>query len=102
MSSKLREKTRRTNGTSLQSIITDVNPVLRGWYRYFRHSQLHTFRRVDGWVRMRLRSILRRREKKRGRGRGSNHHKWPNRFFGERGLFSLERAHVSLCQSAPQ
>ncbi len=47
-----------------------------------------TFRTQDSWVRMRLRSILRRNQGKRGRGRGSDHQRWPNVFFAERGLFS--------------
>ena len=49
----------------------------------------NTFPRLDGWVRMRIRSILRKRLGLRGRGRGSDHQRWPNAFFGERGLFSF-------------
>ena len=41
-------------------MIADVNLTLRGWYGYFQHSYRPTFRMVDGWVRRRLRSILRR------------------------------------------
>ena len=28
-----------------------------------------------------------------------DHQRWPNAFFAELGLFSLERAHLSVCQS---
>ena len=41
---------------------------------------------------MRLRSLLRYRERRRGRGRGTDHHRWPNAFFAEQGLFSLVAA----------
>jgi hypothetical protein len=41
-------------------VIADVNLTLRRWYGYFQHSYRPTFRMVDGWVRRRLRSILRR------------------------------------------
>ena len=40
---------------------------------------------LDGWIRMRLRSILRKRQGKQGRGRGSDHHRWPNTFFANMG-----------------
>jgi len=47
-----------------------------------------------------LRSVLRRRQGKRGRGRGLDHQRWPNAFFAEQGLFSLRVAHVLACQSS--
>jgi RNA-directed DNA polymerase len=96
----IRAKTRRTNGHSLQVIIADVNGTLRGWFEYFKHSYRTTFTEVDGWVRMRLRSILRKRQGKQGRGRGSDHYRWPNAFFEGQGLFSLRAAHVLACQSS--
>ena len=34
----IREKTLRTNGTSLETIIADVNKTLIGWFEYFKHS----------------------------------------------------------------
>ncbi|MFN9605311.1 MAG: group II intron maturase-specific domain-containing protein [Planctomycetota bacterium] len=40
----------------------------RGWYEYFKHSWKTTFPDLDSWVRMRLRSILRRRRGQEGRG----------------------------------
>jgi len=95
----VRSKTRRTNGQSLEQIVANLTPTLRGWYGYFKHGPRRTFTRLDGWVRMRLRSILRKREGKRGCGRGSDHYRWPNAFFTRYGLFSLVRAHVLDCQS---
>jgi RNA-directed DNA polymerase len=95
----IRAKTKRKNGHSLQTIITDVNSTSRGWFEYFKHSHKTTFPELDGWIRMRLRSILRRRSKRRGRGRGSDHQRWPNAFFSEQGLFSFVAAHGSARQS---
>ena len=95
----LRGYTHRCNGHSLQVIIANVNRSLRGWFEYFKHSHRTTFAPLDGWVRMRLRSILRKRKGRRGRGRGLDHQRYPNRFFEERGLFSLSAAHASARQS---
>ncbi len=94
----IRAKTRRTQGRSLAAIIVDLNRTLGGWFEYFKHSHRTTFARLDGWVRMRLRSILRRRHGRRGRGRGLDHQRWPNAFFAEQGLFSLAHAHALACQ----
>lgn len=95
----IRRLTRRANGKSLERIIALINPKLKGWYGYFKHSHYTTYRPLDGWVRMRLRSILRKRSGKRGRGRGTDHQRWPNAYFGALGLFSLETAHAKACQS---
>jgi RNA-directed DNA polymerase len=95
----VREKTRRTNGNSLEAIITSLNRTLRGWFEYYQHSHWTTFEPVDGWVRMRLRSILRRRRHRKGRGRGSDHQRWPNAYFAEHGLFSLVAAQAEARQS---
>jgi RNA-directed DNA polymerase len=96
----IRSKTRRTAGRSLNMIIADVNRTLRGWFEYFQHSFRTTFPEIDGWVRMRLRSILRKRQGRSGRGRGADHHRWPNAYFIEQGLFNLTTAHVLVSQSS--
>jgi RNA-directed DNA polymerase len=96
----IRGKTRRTHGQSLSVTITAVNRTMRGWFEYFQHSHRFAFEVLDSWVRMRLRSILRYRQGRRGRGRGTDHHRWPNAFFTEHGLFSLVAAHGSACQSS--
>ena len=41
---------------------------------------------------VRLRSILRKHHKRRGRGRGLDHCRWPNKYFANLGLFSLAAA----------
>jgi RNA-directed DNA polymerase len=96
----LRPKTKRTSGRSLQSIIADVNRVLRGWFAYFQHSRPFVFAPLDRWVRQRLRAILRKRSKRRGVAKGWDFHRWPNAFFVEQGLYSLVTAHASACQSS--
>jgi RNA-directed DNA polymerase len=96
----LRAKTRRVNGKSLDTIVTEVNLTLRGWFEYFKHSHRQTFPTLDSWLRMRLRSILRRRRGWRGRGRGRDHQRWPNAYFAAHGLFSLAAAHAALRHSS--
>ena len=86
--------TRRTNGESMETIVAKINPVLRGWYGYFKQAHVDRLREMDGWVRGRLRAILRKRRGGRGRGRGRDHHRWRNRYFDTLGLFCLEAAHV--------
>jgi len=96
----IRDKTPRANGYSLERIIANVNATARGWFEYFKHSHATTFGALDGWVRMRLRSILRKRDGRRGRGRGSDHQRWPNAYFANLGLFSMATAHRLAAQSA--
>lgn len=96
----VRRKTKRTNGNSLAVIIDDLNPALRGWFEYYKHSHWNVFPGVDGWVRMRLRSVLKKRQKRKGRAKGRDNQRWPNTFFAEHGLFSLTAAHVAVCQSS--
>ena len=40
-------------------MIADLNPTLRGWFEYFKHSYAPNVPQLDGWIRRRLRSILR-------------------------------------------
>jgi RNA-directed DNA polymerase len=96
----IRAKTKRNSGKCLPAIIGSLNPTLRGWFGYFQHSYKTTFESVDGWVRMRLRSILRKRLGRKGRGRGADHHRWRNAFFAKHGLYSLKTAHTLACQSS--
>ena len=95
----VRRRTRRTRGVSMSTIVTELTPILRGWFGYFQHSHRTTFPTLDGWVRMRLRSLLRKRRGQRGRGRGSDHQRWPNAYFHELGLFSLVEARQRVLQS---
>jgi RNA-directed DNA polymerase len=96
----VRDSTPRKSGQSLTFIVASLTPRLRGWFTYFRHCHPNVYRDLDGWVRMRLRSILRRRQGRRGRGRGADQLRWSNAYFAEHGLFSLQAAHVRFCQSS--
>lgn len=96
----IRVSTKRNSGQSLRVIIADLNRKLEGWFEYFKHAHRFTFAPLDSWIRMRLRSILRRRTGRRGRGRGSDHSRWPIAFFEAQGLFSLMTARACLCQSS--
>lgn len=95
----IRKLTQRTNGSSLATVVARLNPVLRGWFGYFKFSHKTTFPVLDSWTRMRLRSILRKRNGRRGRSRGADHQRWPNDYFANLGLFSLVTAHRLACQS---
>lgn len=97
----IRSQTGRSNGHSLPDIAAHLNRTLKGWFEYFKHSHKWTFRTMDGWIRRRLRSILRKRSKRvKGISGKMDHFLWPNKFFQELGLFSLEDAHALLLQSS--
>jgi RNA-directed DNA polymerase len=96
----LRSLTKRANGRSLDALIAKVNPILRGWFGYFKHGLRYSLERVDKWLRRRLRSLLRKRNKRRGMARGRENVEWPNRFFAEAGLFSLADALAQARQSS--
>jgi RNA-directed DNA polymerase len=90
---KVRAKTRRSRGDSLERIVKDLNPMLKGWFGYFQHAAPGVFAYVDGFVRRRLRAILRKQEKRPGAGRcRADHQRWPNAFFANEGLFTLNAA----------
>ena len=97
---RIRQCTRRTSGDSLQRIVALLNPVLRGWFGYFKHAHCSTFKPIDAFVRRRLRSILCKRE-----GRSyvyhrsfANHRRWPNAYFAAVGLFTLHEARLAASQ----
>ncbi len=55
---KIREETRRKRSGSMESIIDDLNPMLEGWFGYFKHAYRTEFAAVDKFVRRRLRAVL--------------------------------------------
>jgi RNA-directed DNA polymerase len=95
---RLRAETPRTSGQSLRVIIGRLNAILVGWFGYFKHSHKTTFGALDRWVRMRLRSILRKRAGRTGRGHGADHQRYPNAYFAKQGRFGLVEAQVSAGQ----
>jgi RNA-directed DNA polymerase len=99
---KIKPMTKRANGHSLKTLVARLNPILRGWFVYFKHGHPNDGREIDGWVRSRLRAILRKRRRLRGRSRGADHQRWPNAYFADLGLFSLAEARKQAVQSARQ
>lgn len=95
----VRQWTGRSNGHSLRQLMAILNPILRGWFQYFKHSRTTTFKIVDGWVRRRLRSILRRHHRMRGIANGGDNLRWPNAYFRQMGLFTMVEAHRQLIRS---
>ena len=121
---RVRELTGRTRGKSLQQMIDDLTPYLRGWRGYFGFCETPTvLKRLDRWTRRRLRAVvwkqwrrgktryrnLRRRGVDHGlaaRTAGSAHGPWrlsgskalhialPNAFFASLGLPSLHDTHA--------
>lgn len=97
---RIRHKTRRTRWDSLTCIIADLNPVLRGWFHYFKHTQPWVHQLTDSFVRRRLRAILRKQDKRPGMGKCHDDHlRWPNTFFAAQGLFTLTTARALASQS---
>jgi RNA-directed DNA polymerase len=100
MHERIRMKTKRTRGDSLATIIADLNPTLRGWFNYFKHAHPNTFTWMDGYVRRRLRAVLRKQEKRPGMGIcREDHQRWPNKFFAAQGLFTMTTAWKLASQS---
>jgi len=97
----IRPLTRRSNRHGVPCVIHRLNPILRGWFGYYQHSSNDSdFRTLDGWIRTRLRSILRRHRKRKGRARAPDKRRWPNAYFAARGLFSLQDAFAAARQSS--
>ena len=55
---RVRDLTRRHRGVSLERMIADLNPLLRGWAGYFGFSQWRELASLDGWTRRRLRCVV--------------------------------------------
>ena len=95
---RVRAYTKRSDGGGIDRMIRRLNLTLQGWFNYFKHASRGAFGRMDGWIRRRLRSVL---CKHLGKGRmamagGSDHQRWPNDYFRQRGLFILTEAHAAL------
>jgi RNA-directed DNA polymerase len=97
---RIRVKTQRTRGDSLAKIIEDLNPMLRGWFNYFKQAHPLVHEMMDGFIRRRLRALLRKQEKRPGRGRClDDQRRWPNAFFATQGLFTMITARELASQS---
>lgn len=53
---KLRELTRRNRGISLDQLVKELNPKLRGWLQYFRNASMKSrLANLEGWLRRKIR-----------------------------------------------
>jgi RNA-directed DNA polymerase len=98
---KIRSKTRRSRGDSMETIIKDLNPMLKGWFNYFKHAHKWTFTSIDGFIRRRLRSLRYKQSKGQSYvGVRSHllHRLMPNAYFARYGLFTMKDAHAAACQ----
>lgn len=81
---RVRTLTRRQQGRNVDAVIGDLNPVLRGWVRYFGVAECAgALRTLDKWVRMRVRAFRFKRKRR--------HDSWrlPKRKLKRWGLLSL-------------
>jgi RNA-directed DNA polymerase len=89
----IRAKTGRSRGDSLARIVAELNPMLKGVFGYFKHAFHGELETLDGFIRRRLRALLRKQDKRPAFGRSLiDHVRWPNNFFAEAGLFALHTA----------
>jgi len=96
----IRQHTRRSNAHSMQVICDRLRPIQKGWFEYYKHCNSYTFKSLDSWTRRRLRSILKKRDGRRGIATVHvDNRLYPNKLLHSFGLFSLEIAHSKLCQS---
>lgn len=93
---KIRQLTKRHNGNSMQCNIDRINPILKGWFEYFKQAHFNSLANIDKWIRGRLRSILRSRIKRKGRANGLDHQRWPNSYFDQLKLFNLVESKKAL------
>jgi group II intron reverse transcriptase/maturase len=123
LTEKIRLALQRGRGRSMEQVIDQLNPVLRGWIAYFRLTEVKgVLEEVDGWLRRKLRTLLWRQWKRvytrarnlmkaglakvrawqsatNGRGPwwngGASHmnHAYPKSWFDRMGLVSLMDTH---------
>src|SRR5690625_5878996 len=59
---RIRHLARRQQGKNLEETIRELNEVIRGFSNYFRLGNVkNKFRRLDEWIRMRVRAYIRKR-----------------------------------------
>jgi len=97
---RVRAKTGRSRGVAVTQMIRELNPMLRGWFGYFKHAVPSQLRLMDGLIRRRLRAVLRKQDKRPGFGLCPNDHlRWPNAYFADLGLFTLATAQAHARRS---
>jgi RNA-directed DNA polymerase len=94
---RIRDLTPRKSGDSLETIIQCINQSNQGWFNFFRHCHWSVFRKYDEMIRRRLRRILLKRNRRNPK-RLARNQRWPNSYFTEWGLKSLNTAHMRFVQ----
>lgn len=52
----IRKITKRKRGVSFEQVISELNPKLRGWFEYYKHTRSKgLFQDLDAWIRRKLR-----------------------------------------------
>ncbi|HEY8346797.1 MAG TPA: group II intron maturase-specific domain-containing protein [Symbiobacteriaceae bacterium] len=82
---RIRQLTARQRGKNLRQVLGDIEPVVRGWGLYHRRYNVKgLFKRLDQWIRMRLRAFLEKKKAVRHQNR-----RIPTRWLEEQGFKSL-------------
>ncbi|QZT37527.1 hypothetical protein K5X82_01230 [Halosquirtibacter xylanolyticus] len=56
LESQVRMVTQRKRGCSLNQVVEELNPILHGWFHYFRRANCkRLLRELDAWIRRKLR-----------------------------------------------
>ncbi|QZE14394.1 group II intron reverse transcriptase/maturase [Halosquirtibacter laminarini] len=56
LKSKVRMVTKRNRGQSLKQVVEELNPILRGWFNYFKWASCkRILNDIDAWIRRKLR-----------------------------------------------
>jgi len=98
LQARLIELTPRKRPGSMKAIAAELNPILRGWFTYFRHCRWTIYKDLDSHLRARLRRLLLKRHRKNPE-RLPRTQRWPNAYFTKQGLYSLREAHFRFAQS---
>jgi group II intron reverse transcriptase/maturase len=95
---QIRALTRRKAPLSLQEMITQINPVIRGWGTFYRKAHIRLlFNRLDRWIERRLYSFLAKR------WRNGKWRTYPSsRLIGEFGLVRLTHLIPGLVARGPK
>ncbi|MFD2158296.1 group II intron reverse transcriptase/maturase [Rubritalea tangerina] len=96
---KLRPLTARCHGQSLKKTIEKLNPILRGYFNYYKDTQGSVLEKLDQLPRRRLRTIIRCNNKRKGNGRGWDNKRYQIVYFNNLGLFNMEQARLENLES---